>query len=81
MVIYTSGTTGRPKGVVYSHRALVLHMLGQASGAVGVLESDVVLPVVPMFHVNAWGLPFTCTMVGATQVARHVPVNPAVSVG
>ena len=65
---YTSGTTGRPKGVVYSHRALVLHSLGQASGAVGVLESDVVLPVVPMFHVNAWGLPFTCTMIGATQV-------------
>jgi len=65
---YTSGTTGRPKGVVYSHRALVLHSLGQSAGAIGVLESDVVLPVVPMFHVNAWGLPFTCTMVGATQV-------------
>src|SRR5438128_1806711 len=65
---YTSRETGRPKGVVYSHRALVLHSLGQASGAVGVLESDVVLPVVPMFHVNAWGLPFTCTMIGATQV-------------
>src|SRR5881409_4314333 len=73
---YTSGTTGRPKGVVYSHRALVLHSLGQASGAVGVLESDVVLPVVPMFHVNAWGLPFTATMVGAKQVFPGPHLDP-----
>ena len=66
---YTSGTTGRPKGVLYSHRALMLHSLAEAArDCLGVSESDVVLPVVPMFHVNAWGLPFTCTMVGATQV-------------
>ena len=66
---YTSGTTGRPKGVLYSHRALMLHSLAQAArDCLGVGEHDVVLPVVPMFHVNAWGLPFTCTMVGATQV-------------
>jgi fatty-acyl-CoA synthase len=66
---YTSGTTGRPKGVLYSHRALMLHSLAQsARDCLGVSEPDVVLPVVPMFHVNAWGLPFTCTMVGATQV-------------
>jgi fatty-acyl-CoA synthase len=66
---YTSGTTGRPKGVLYSHRALMLHSLAEAArDCLGVSEQDVVLPVVPMFHVNAWGLPFTCTMVGATQV-------------
>jgi fatty-acyl-CoA synthase len=66
---YTSGTTGRPKGVLYSHRALMLHSLAQAArDCLGVSERDVVLPVVPMFHVNAWGLPFTCTMVGAAQV-------------
>ena len=66
---YTSGTTGRPKGVVFSHRALVLHSLGTATPDAFCLgESDVVLPVVPMFHVNAWGIPFTAAMVGAKQV-------------
>ena len=74
---YTSGTTGRPKGVLYSHRALMLHSLAQAArDCLGVSEKDVVLGVVPMFHVNSWGLPFTCTMVGATQVFPGPCLDP-----
>jgi fatty-acyl-CoA synthase len=66
---YTSGTTGNPKGVAYSHRALVLHSLAQtAADSFALSEADIVCPVVPMFHANAWGLPFTATLVGATQV-------------
>jgi len=64
---YTSGTTGRLKGVLYSHRSLVLHSLAEAIG-LGLRQSDAVLVVVPMFHANAWGLPFTLTMLGARQV-------------
>jgi len=63
---YTSGTTGNPRGALYHHRAMVLHALSIAlPDALGLLPSDVVLPVVPMFHVNAWGLPFVCPLVGS----------------
>ena len=66
---YTSGTTGRPKGVVYSHRALVLHSFAAAlPDVMGLASADAVCPVVPMFHVNAWGIPFTAAMVGAKLV-------------
>ncbi|WP_155668699.1 long-chain fatty acid--CoA ligase [Ornithinibacillus caprae] len=66
---YTSATTGNPKGVVYSHRGIVLHSyaLGLADTA-AISESDVSMPVVPQFHVNAWGTPFACTWFGTTQV-------------
>ncbi|HEY4177190.1 MAG TPA: long-chain fatty acid--CoA ligase [Kofleriaceae bacterium] len=69
IICYTSGTTGEPKGVVYSHRALYLHSLGLTSAAsLGLSERDRVLPIVPMFHANAWGLPYAAWFVGADLV-------------
>jgi fatty-acyl-CoA synthase len=66
---YTSGTTGDPKGVVYSHRALVLHSMALAmADSLAFSHNDSVMPVVPMFHANAWGFPYVATMVGAKQV-------------
>ena len=66
---YTSGTTGHPKGVVYTHRSTYLHTLTVLQqGTIGIDERDVVLPLVPMFHANAWGLPYAAGMAGCTFV-------------
>ncbi|WP_322859329.1 long-chain fatty acid--CoA ligase [Mycobacterium europaeum] len=72
---YTSGTTGNPKGVVYSHRSSYLHtMAACTANGIGVGSVDSVLPVVPMFHANAWGLPYAALMAGADLVLpdRHL---------
>ncbi|MDX6477673.1 MAG: hypothetical protein QOG29_260, partial [Gaiellaceae bacterium] len=76
---YTSGTTGLPKGVLYSHRSTMLHTLGVAAGnpmGLGVSESDSILPVVPMFHANAWGYPYLATMIGAKLVYPGQHLDP-----
>lgn len=74
---YTSGTTGRPRGVLYSHRSIVLHamlLLGVDNFAIS--ERDVVMPVVPMFHVNAWGLPYAAMLAGADLVLPGPAMAP-----
>jgi fatty-acyl-CoA synthase len=74
---YTSGTTGRPKGVVYSHRSQVLHTLVQCiPDSVGLSGRDVILPVVPMFHANAWGVPYAACMLGAKMVFPGPHLHP-----
>ncbi|HUW63273.1 MAG TPA: long-chain fatty acid--CoA ligase [Spirochaetia bacterium] len=75
---YTTATTGDPKGVVYSHRGLYLHSLAfLMADVIALSERDAVLPVVPMFHANAWGLPFSAALAGARQVLPGPRPTPA----
>ncbi|MBZ4419292.1 long-chain fatty acid--CoA ligase [Myxococcus sp. RHSTA-1-4] len=77
MLCYTSGTTGNPKGVLYSHRSIVLHTLGSCLADVtGMREADTVLPVVPMFHAAAWGLAFDGILTGAKLVFPGPHLDP-----
>ena len=78
---YTSGTTGNPKGVVYSHRSTYLHSMSiNAANAIGLVDGDRVLPVVPMFHANAWGQPYAAVMAGADLLLpdRYLQAEPLV---
>jgi len=66
VMCFTSGTTGNSKGVIYSHRSLVLHTFAETmADSLAISQHDTVLPIAPMFHANAWGLPYTCAMTGA----------------
>jgi fatty-acyl-CoA synthase len=80
---YTSGTTGNPKGVVYSHRSAFLHSMAACTGSAFALSSaDRVLPIVPMFHANAWGLPYAALMAGASLVMpdRFLQAEPLIRI-
>jgi fatty-acyl-CoA synthase len=75
---YTSGTTGNPKGVVYSHRSMHLHSMAVCmNGVFGLSDADRVLPVVPMFHANAWGLPYAAVLSGASLIMPDRYLQPA----
>ncbi len=75
---YTSGTTGNPRGVLYSHRSMTLHSAGVLmAGSLGITGDDRVLLVVPMFHVNAWGLPYAAAMNGASLIMPGATSAPS----
>jgi fatty-acyl-CoA synthase len=78
LLCYTTATTGDPKGVLFSHRSTFIHALASGlADALGITERDRVLPIVPMFHVNAWGTPFVCLMVGADFIMPMERLVPA----
>ncbi|GAC1568072.1 MAG: fatty-acid--CoA ligase [Vulcanimicrobiaceae bacterium] len=78
ILCYTSATTGDPKGVVFTHRSTVLHAFAAATvDALGISQRDAVMPVVPMFHVNSWGVPFLAPMLGAKLVLPGSKLDPA----
>ena len=69
IILYTSGTTGNPKGVLYSNRATVLHSLSVAMpNVLNLSDNECILPIVPMFHANAWGIPYAAVMTGTKLV-------------
>ncbi len=79
---YTSGTTGDPKGVLYSHRSTVIHALGAAQkGAMSLGPQDCILPIAPMYHANAWAMPYIAPMVGAKLVLPGQKMEPAILEG
>jgi fatty-acyl-CoA synthase len=81
-ICYTTGTTGNPKGVFYSHRSMWLHSnAALSSSAFGLCEADRILPVVPMFHANAWGLPYASFMAGASFVMPGPDLSPKTLIG
>src|SRR5699024_10940667 len=79
VMCYTSATTGKPKGVVYTHRGIFLHSMALSmADTAAISESDRLMPVVPMFHVNAWGMPIVATMLVTTQVLPGPLMTPKI---